>query len=128
MVIRNLIGAAAFSVLAGMSSAQTFDCRLDPNSQASLMPPQVIIQMTGSGRAAVAHGWQDGPLTHDVSVRSNGNRSEFGFVARVRVSGRNAPITFNGTLFRGRGELVLSWQSGSGFVGRSSGSFRCTTS
>jgi hypothetical protein len=125
MPIRTVVGAAALSVLATTTSAQVYDCRLDPNSTASLMPLQVIIQMSGPSRATVSHGWQDGPLTHDVSVRSTNNRMDFSFGANADVRGSDVPIMFNGTLFPGRGQLVLAWQPGSGWEGNSRGNFSC---
>lgn len=129
MRFRSILLAAASSLVASMAatqvSAQAFDCRLDPNSTASLMPLQVIIEMSGPSRATVSHGWQDGPLTHDVTLQTSGARSDFSFRATAEVRGRDAPIIFNGTLFAGRGQLVLSWQTGSGWTGNSRGDFSC---
>jgi hypothetical protein len=125
MNLRCIISAAALSLFSSTTFAQTFDCRLDPNSTASLMPLQVIIEMSGAARATVVHGWQNDPLTHDVSVRSSGNRTDFSFSATAEVGGSDVPLSFNGTLFPARGQLILSWQTGSGWEGNSRGTFSC---
>jgi hypothetical protein len=126
-IIGALAGAAALlTVGAAAAQAAGYNCTLAPNSETALMPPQIIIQFRGTAQAEVAHGWQDGPVTHSVAIETGSNRQSFSFRVPASIRSTTVMMIYQATIFPARNEMVLNAAAGSGWSGRATGRYRCS--